>query len=123
MPRFERSRCADLTVHDAATSATGYVPFALQLRRQHTYHVTATFDGDQFFPRILELNAAAERTREIVPVRTKQELDSCKAKGPATDDIGEVVCAGARDEPSKSGLSSNDGLPGCALSDRRRASR
>lgn len=107
---------------ETSTYETGYARFALQLRNQHTYHVTATFDGDWFFPRILELNDAGERTREIRPVRTNQELDACKAKGPPTDDISDVACAGERDQ-SKSGLSSNDGVPGCELSDRRRASR
>jgi len=72
---------------------TGYVPFALQLRSEHTYHVTATFDGDEFKPRILELNAAAERTREILPVRSSQELDSCKTRSPGAESIDDVVCS------------------------------
>jgi hypothetical protein len=71
---------------------TRYVPFALQLSRQHTYYVTATFDGDQFRPRIIELNAAAERTREVLPLRSRQDLDFCKAHGPRAEDIGDVVC-------------------------------
>jgi hypothetical protein len=82
---------------------TGYVAFALQLRARHTYYVTATFDGDQFWPRIIEVNAAAERTREILPARSTQELDACKARGPKTDDIDETVCAGARATP-KTGM-------------------
>jgi hypothetical protein len=69
---------------------TGYVPFALQLRSQHTYHVTATFDGDEFRPRIIEMNAAAERTREILPARSTQELDACKSY--STQDIEDVIC-------------------------------
>jgi hypothetical protein len=71
---------------------TGYVPFAVQLRGQHTYYVTATFDGDEFRARVVELNAAAERTREFLPVRSAQELDSCRARSPGAQDIGDVVC-------------------------------
>lgn len=74
---------------------TGYVPFALQLRRQHTYHVTATFNGDEFMPRIVELNAAAERTREIFPLRAKQELDSCRADSRSAENVDEAVCGEA----------------------------
>jgi hypothetical protein len=74
---------------------TGYVPFALHVRPQHSYHVTATFDGDEFMPRIIELNAAAERTREIFPLRSKQQLDSCKAHSRSSKSI-EAVCG----EPS-----------------------
>lgn len=71
---------------------TGSVPFALQVRSQRAYHVTATFDGDRFMPRIVELNAAGERTREILPLRSTQELDSCKAHSPAAEDIDDTVC-------------------------------
>jgi hypothetical protein len=75
---------------------TGYFPFALQLRNQHTYQITATFDGDQFWPRIVELNSAAERTREILPARSPQELEICKTGRPGAGDIAKVVCAGER---------------------------
>jgi hypothetical protein len=71
---------------------TGYVPFALQVRSHYDYHITATFDGDEFRPRIVELNAAAERTREILPLRSTQELDSCGNRGPGAQDIADVVC-------------------------------
>lgn len=71
---------------------TGYVPFALKLRGQRTYHVTATFDGDELRPRIVELNAAAERTREILPLRSMQELDLCRAHSPVAEDVHDVVC-------------------------------
>ena len=71
---------------------TDYVLFALQLHRQHSYYVTATFDGDQFMPRIVETNPASERTREILPARSLQELDECKAHGPTISADEQGVC-------------------------------
>jgi hypothetical protein len=71
---------------------TGYVPFALQLHPQHSYYVTATFDGDKFMPRIVETNAAAERTREISPARSLEELEQCKAHGPKVSAADQDVC-------------------------------
>lgn len=73
---------------------TGYIPFALQLRRHHTYYVTATFDGDEFIPRIVELNAGAERTREILPARSAQELELCKTQSPGDREARDLVCTG-----------------------------
>ncbi len=72
---------------------TGYVLFALQLQKKHGYYVTATFDGDKFMPRIVETNAAAERTREVFPASSLQELERCKAKGPSVSASEQDVCA------------------------------
>jgi hypothetical protein len=52
-------------------------PFALWVRSQYSYYVTATFDGDQFMPRIVELDANQQRIREILPARSLQELEQC----------------------------------------------
>jgi hypothetical protein len=70
---------------------TGYVPFALPLRNHHNYYVTATFNGDEFMPRIVELNAASERTREILPATSVEELEKCKAHSPLLDE-DDAVC-------------------------------
>jgi hypothetical protein len=72
---------------------TGYVLFALQVRRQHSYYVTATFDGDEFAPRIVETNAAAERTQEVLPAASLQELEQCKRHGPRISAEEQSVCA------------------------------
>lgn len=77
----------------AAHYETGYVPFALPVRSQHSYYVTATFNGDEFTPRILELNADQERTQEIFPARSLQDLEQCKAHGPAVSADDQDVCA------------------------------
>jgi hypothetical protein len=72
---------------------TGYVPFALPVRSKHSYYVTATFNGDEFTPRILELNADQERTQEIFPARSRQDLEQCRAHGPAVTADDQDVCA------------------------------
>lgn len=75
---------------------TGYVPFALQLRTGHRYYVTATFDGDEFTPRIVELNANAERTREILPATSAEELKACKKQSPPEQELAEALCPPSR---------------------------
>jgi hypothetical protein len=55
-----------------------FVPFALQLVSNRHYYVTATFNGDFFTPRILELNAENERTLEILPPTSADELARCR---------------------------------------------
>jgi hypothetical protein len=72
---------------------TDYVLFALPVRRQHSYYVTATFDGDEFAPRVVETNAAAERTQEIFPAASLQELELCKRHGPRISAEEQDVCA------------------------------
>ena len=72
---------------------TGYVLFALPLRRERNYYVTATFDGDRFMPRIVETNAAEERTSEILPAGSMQELERCKAQAPSVSASEQEVCA------------------------------
>jgi hypothetical protein len=71
----------------------GYVLFALPLRRERNYYVTATFDGDKFMPRIVETNAAEERTSEILPAGSMQELERCKAQAPSVSASEQEVCA------------------------------
>ena len=84
----------DTAVRARTTSyETGYVLFALHVRRQHSYYVTATFDGDQFMPRIVETNASAERTQEIFPARSLQELEGCRRQGPNISASDQEVCA------------------------------
>jgi hypothetical protein len=56
-----------------------FVPFALVTHKQYAYYVTSTFTGDEFIPRIVELNGAGERVREIKPAKSTQELDACHA--------------------------------------------
>jgi len=80
---------------------TGYVLFALPVRRQHGYYVTATFDGDEFMPRIIETNAASERTREILPAASPQELEQCKARGPRLSADDQDVCGAQAVPPSQ----------------------
>jgi hypothetical protein len=75
------------------------VLFALQVRREHSYYVTATFDGDEFIPRIVESNAAAERTREVLPARSMEELEQCKQQGPRISASEQDVCAAPVHEP------------------------
>jgi len=63
----------------AAHYESDFVPFALAARKEYTYYVTSTFTGDEFIPRIVELNLAGERVREIKPAKSTQELDACHA--------------------------------------------
>jgi hypothetical protein len=67
-----------------ATYDSGRVPFALRIRSPNSYYVTATFTGDQFIPRIIELDAAGERLGQIDPIRSARELADCRAGRPAT---------------------------------------
>ena len=67
-------------VHEAHYESE-FVPFALLTRRDYTYYVTSTFTGDEFIPRIVELNAAGERIREIKPAKSTKELDACPPAG------------------------------------------
>lgn len=55
------------------------VAFTLPVRSNHTYWVTATFNGDEFLPRIVESDAAGERIRQIDPSVRLQEINDCKA--------------------------------------------
>jgi hypothetical protein len=71
--------------------ATPYIAFALQLRTGHSYYVTATFNGDEFMPRIIELGSMSERTREILPAASLQELEDCKARTPLLDEA-QAIC-------------------------------
>jgi hypothetical protein len=75
---------------------TDYVPFAVKLQPGHRYYVTATFDGDEFSPRIVELNAKAERTREILPAASVDEVKACKALGAPVKEDGDAVCTASR---------------------------
>lgn len=77
---------------------TGYVLFAAPLRRERSYYVTATFDGDEFMPRIIETNAAEERTREIFPATSLQELERCKAQPPSPSASEQEVCYVPQDD-------------------------
>jgi hypothetical protein len=65
-------------VHEAHYESD-FVPFALLTRREYTYYVTSTFTGDEFIPRVVELNPAGERIREIRPAKSTKELDACHA--------------------------------------------
>jgi hypothetical protein len=83
----------DTAVRTRSTNyETDYVLFALQVRRQHSYYVTATFDGDEFAPRIVETNATAERTQEILPATSLQELEQCERHGPRVSAREQNVC-------------------------------
>ena len=53
------------------------VPFALRLESRASYYVTATFTGDEFLPRIIVLDAAGKRLRQIDPARSPAELRAC----------------------------------------------
>lgn len=72
---------------------TDYVPFAVTLRPGHRYYVTATFDGDVFSPRIVELNANAERTLEVLPAASVDEVKACKALDASAKEGVATVCA------------------------------
>jgi hypothetical protein len=58
---------------------SGAVPFALILRQNASYYVTATFTGDEFLPRIIESNAAGERLGQIDPTSDAAVLQACRA--------------------------------------------
>lgn len=65
-------------IHEAHYESD-FVPFALVTNKQYAYYVTSTFTGDEFIPRIVELNGAGEKVREIKPAKSVQELDACHA--------------------------------------------
>ena len=58
------------------------IPFALTIRAGHSYWVTATFTGDAFLGRVIERDAAGEKTAVFEPARSVQELRECEAKTP-----------------------------------------
>lgn len=59
---------------------SGTVAFALEVKPKYTYWVTATFNGDEFFGRIVETNEQGERVGQIDPASTSQVLLDCVSR-------------------------------------------
>lgn len=62
---------------------SGAVPFALRLRENANYYVTATFTGDEFLPRVIESDGTGARLQQIEPASSQVELDACRTGAPA----------------------------------------
>lgn len=76
-------QAAQTTHHEYSSSR---IPFALRLRENANYFVTATFTGDEFLPRIVGYDGAGNRLASIEPARSRQELEACApGSGSAAD--------------------------------------
>ena len=58
------------------------IPFALRVKAGASYYVTANFTGDEFLPRIVELDVAGHKMGQIDPASTTAQLRDCRAGKP-----------------------------------------
>ncbi len=61
------NKCTGLRLSDEHSYSTAAVKFFVRARPPNQYWVTATFTGDKFIPRVVELDASGQATATLAP--------------------------------------------------------